>query len=71
MNCQFGSQCIAAVENRNRRPDRADRLVVLARTDVADQDETLRLCTSCAKRYVGGSIEVANGPQLITVVRLR
>lgn len=69
--CEFGPDCIAAQENRNRKPDRATHLVVVARTDVGTQNQTYRLCTTCAKRYVGGSIEVNNGPQLITALRLR
>lgn len=68
--CEFGPECIAAQENRNRRPDRATRLVVTCRTDDLTQDETFRLCVGCAKRFVGGSIEVNNGPHIITVVRL-
>lgn len=62
--CQFGP-C-----DGGRKFDRATHLVVVARTDIQINDETLRLCASCAKRYVGGSIEVVNGPHLISVVRL-
>lgn len=50
---------------------RATHMVVTARTDTNMAADSLRLCTECAKTYAGGSIEVANGPQIITVVRLR
>lgn len=71
LRCSHGPDCIVARENHNGRPDRASHLVMIGRTDVPGNDETHYFCTTCAKAYVGGSIEVANGPQVITVVRLR
>lgn len=66
--CDFGERCLGALEDDG--PYDATHQVATMRVDGHGNDEVLALCTSDAKSFVGGSIEVANGPHVITVVRL-